>query len=291
MNIGSTYASRSATAASVLDSLRALKAQKDTEKTAAQKQATEDIRDLPKKARDDTRARAKAKLMQLVDRMKIIKKLGESDPKIMAKLLAGVMKELKAAVKEYVRAGGNSSDVSGFSTAQATASAPVPAEEKDIKAAEADATETADAVDEAEATAEEAPTEGVENTADVDDADTAAETSETSATTETTERVQTPLEARTAAEAYVKTERDRAQGELMEVGEFMRLVRGFVKGIKEQLEIAKIKLAFQTVGKDTVEDFRSSYEDMKEIEEEFEDLSKGLDDERAVFGPKSVLYA
>lgn len=265
----------SLTTGGMAEKLKALKA----EKLSAQKQAMEDVRDVPRKVRDDTRARAKEKLMQLFERMKIIKKLGENDPKMMAKLLAQAMKELKAIVKEYVRAGGNSSDVSGYAAAQVTANAPVPDEAKSVE------TEASDAVSEAEATAEDVPAEAVEGDTEVEATD------ETTETSETAEKPQTPLEAKTAAEAYVKTERDRAQGELMEVGEFMRLVRGFMKATRELLETAKIKLTFQTVGKDTVEDFRSSYEDMKEIEEDFEDLSKGLDDERAVFGPKSVLYA
>ncbi|MDC7682648.1 hypothetical protein PQU92_05135 [Asticcacaulis sp. BYS171W] len=283
MDIRTTFMP-SLTTGGMAEKLKALKA----EKLSAQKQAMEDVRDVPRKVRDDTRARAKEKLMQLFERMKIIKKLGENDPKMMAKLLAQAMKELKAIVKEYVRAGGNSSDVSGYAAAQVTASTPVPDEAKDGEAAEVEASDVAD---EAEAMSEDVPSEAVEDNADIDVADKAAETPETTDTSETTDKPQTPLEAKTAAEAYVKTERDRAQGELMEVGEFMRLVRGFMKATKELLETAKIKLAFQTVGKDTVEDFRSSYEDMKEIEEEFEDLSKGLDDERAVFGPKSVLYA
>ncbi|ESQ81063.1 hypothetical protein [Asticcacaulis sp. YBE204] len=271
MDIRTTFMP-SLTTGGMAEKLKALKA----EKLSAQKQAMDDVRDVPRKVRDDTRARAKEKLMQLFERMKIIKKLGENDPKMMAKLLAQAMKELKAIVKEYVRAGGNSSDVSGYAAAQVTASTPVPDETKDVEA------EASDAVSEVETTSEDVPTEAVEG-------DTAVEA--TAETSETAEKPQTPLEAKTAAEAYVKTERDRAQGELMEVGEFMRLVRGFMKATKELLETAKIKLTFQKVGKDTVEDFRSSYEDMKDIEEEFEDLSKGLDDERAVFGPKSVLYA
>ncbi|MCA1935634.1 MAG: hypothetical protein LDL37_09280 [Asticcacaulis sp.] len=283
MNIGTSGISGQNTASATLtdlnDRLKLAKAQK----AQAQKNAADTLNEMPKKTRDDARARAKAKVMQLVERLKIIKELGKSDPKIMAKMLANLMKELKAAVKDYAKAGGNDMDVSGFSAAQSTASQPVP-----------------DSDAETESTAETETTEAAEEAAVSDDTDsvtedTAAEatpTTETDAPGEATAPyIPTPADIKGAAEAYVKTERQRAEGELMEVNDFMKQVRGLVKVVKDLFETAKIKLAFQKVDKDTVEAFKSSGKDMEEIDKVLQDLNKGLDDERAVYGPRAAIYA
>lgn len=293
MDIGSTYAARASTAASVLDSLKAMRAQsaaqnaakKAEEKTASQKQAAEDLRNLPKKTRDDVRARAKVKVAQLMERLKLIKEMGKSDPKMMAKMLANLMKELKAAVKEYASAGGNSMDVSAFSSAQTTASIP--------------AAETSDETKDAEAATEEASAEAAEvedaakEAEKIEDAEQAAEQVEDAEGTEDAGEPAppSPAQTRAAAEAYVKTERSRAESELSEVHDFMRHVRAITKKVKEMFETAKIQLAFQKVDKDTVEAFKSSGKDMEEIEDMLDGMDKELNDERAVFGPKAALLA
>lgn len=277
MNIGTSGISGQNTASATLtdlnDRLKLAKAQK----AQAQKTAADTLNEMPKKTRDDARARAKAKVMQLVERLKIIKELGKSDPKIMAKMLANLMKELKAAVKDYAKAGGNDMDVSGFSAAQSAASQPVPNLDAE--------TEPAEAVEAAAVSDDEHPVME----------DTAAEatpSAETDAPSETTvPYIPTPADIKGAAEAYVKTERQRAEGELMEVNDFMKQVRGLVKVVKDLFETAKIKLAFQKVDKDTVEAFKSSGKDIEEIDKVLQDLNKGLDDERAVYGPRAAIYA
>lgn len=283
MTIGTSGISGQNTASATLtdlnDRLKLAKAQK----AQAQKTVADTLNEMPKKTRDDARARAKAKVMQLVERLKIIKELGKSDPKIMAKMLANLMKELKAAVKDYAKAGGNDMDVSGFSAAQSAASQPVP-----------------DSDAETESTAETETTEPAEEAAYSDDTDSVTEdtAAEAEATTKadapdeaTAPYIPTPADIKGAAEAYVKTERQRAEGELMEVNDFMKQVRGLVKVVKDLFETAKIKLAFQKVDKDTVEAFKSSGKDMEEIDKVLQDLNKGLDDERAVYGPRAAIYA
>lgn len=283
MTIGTSGISGQNTASATLTDLNDRLKLARAQKAQAQKNAADTLNEMPKKTRDDARARAKAKVMQLVERLKIIKELGKSDPKIMAKMLANLMKELKAAVKDYAKAGGNDMDVSGFSAAQSTASQPAP-----------------DSDAETESTAETETTEAAEEAAVSDDTDsvtedTAAEatpTTETDAPSEATAPyIPTPADIKGAAEAYVKTERQRAEGELMEVNDFMKQVRGLVKVVKDLFETAKIKLAFQKVDKDTVEAFKSSGKDMEEIDKVLQDLNKGLDDERAVYGPRAAIYA
>ncbi|MDC7693142.1 hypothetical protein PQU94_02480 [Asticcacaulis sp. DXS10W] len=263
----------SATLSDLNDRLKLARAQK----AEAQKTAADTLNEMPKKTRDDARARAKAKVMQLVERLKIIKELGKSDPKIMAKMLANLMKELKAAVKDYAKAGGNDMDVSGFSAAQSAASQPVP--NADTETQPPEAAEEAGFTDESDPMSEDKAAE-------------ATPTAETNAPGEATAPyIPTAADIRGAAEAYVKTERQRAEGELMEVNDFMKQVRGLVKAVKDLFETAKIKLAFQKVDKDTVEAFKSSGKDMEEIDKVLLDINKGLDDERAVYGPRAAIYA
>ncbi|WP_298333454.1 hypothetical protein [Asticcacaulis sp.] len=278
MNIGTSGISGQNTASATLTDLNDRLKLARAQKAEAQKTAADTLNEMPKKTRDDARARAKAKVMQLVERLKIIKELGKSDPKIMAKMLANLMKELKAAVKDYAKAGGNDMDVSGFSAAQSAASQPVP-----------------DSDAETESTAETETTEAAVSDTDPATEDTAAEATpptETDAPDEATAPyIPTPADIKGAAEAYVKTERQRAEGELMEVNDFMKQVRGLVKVVKDLFETAKIKLAFQKVDKDTVEAFKSSGKDMEEIDKVLQDLNKGLDDERVVYGPRAAIYA
>jgi hypothetical protein len=56
---------------------------------------------------DQAKAQAKAKVQQILERLKILRKLYAFDPKRMAQALAQVFKELKAAVKAYAKAGGD----------------------------------------------------------------------------------------------------------------------------------------------------------------------------------------
>ena len=52
----------------------------------------------------DAKGRARAKLQQVIDKMKMLKKIYANDPKAMAKALAAVAKELQGAVKDYGKA-------------------------------------------------------------------------------------------------------------------------------------------------------------------------------------------
>ncbi len=52
----------------------------------------------------DAKSRARVKLQQVIEKMKMLKKLYANDPKAMAKALAAVAKELQGAVKDYGKA-------------------------------------------------------------------------------------------------------------------------------------------------------------------------------------------
>ncbi|MFY8144252.1 MAG: hypothetical protein ACOVMT_10350 [Caulobacter sp.] len=79
-------------------------ARKAAEAAEALAKLKKDMRLGKKNAIGDAKGRAKAKLQQVVERLKLLKKIYANDPKAMAKALAAAAKELKAAVKDYGKA-------------------------------------------------------------------------------------------------------------------------------------------------------------------------------------------
>ncbi|WP_310216792.1 hypothetical protein [Caulobacter sp. BE264] len=79
-------------------------AKKATEAAEAMAKLKKDMRLGKKNAIGDAKGRAKAKLQQVMERLKLLKKIYANDPKAMAKALAAAAKELKAAVKDYGKA-------------------------------------------------------------------------------------------------------------------------------------------------------------------------------------------
>ncbi len=63
---------------------------------------------------------ARARVQQIIERLKVLKKLFAYDPKQMARALAQIFKELKSAVKDYARAGGDELSLAGEAAGAAT---------------------------------------------------------------------------------------------------------------------------------------------------------------------------
>lgn len=94
-------------------------------KAQALDQLAKDLKAGKKTAISDAKSRAKAKLAQLMERLKLLKKLYADNPKMMAKELAALAKEMKGAVKEYASAAKDSGEmISQDLKAPADASAP-----------------------------------------------------------------------------------------------------------------------------------------------------------------------
>jgi Sec-independent protein translocase protein TatA len=104
-----------------------------TQQAAQKKEVADDAQQAlssPKlSASEQAKSRAKSEIQAIMKRLNVLKKLFSADPKQMAKALAQVFRELKAALKAYKDAlkdeqslGGDL--VSGVLTAQATAGAP-----------------------------------------------------------------------------------------------------------------------------------------------------------------------
>ena len=67
-------------------------------------QLKKDLRTNRKTAIGDAKGRARERLQQVIEKLKLIRKLYAEDPKGMAKALAAVAKELQGAVKAYAKA-------------------------------------------------------------------------------------------------------------------------------------------------------------------------------------------
>ena len=63
---------------------------------------------------------ARARVQQIIERLKVLKKLFAYYPKQMARALAQIFKELKSAVKDYARAGGDELSLAGEAAGAAT---------------------------------------------------------------------------------------------------------------------------------------------------------------------------
>jgi hypothetical protein len=121
------------------------------QKLEAQKQALQQLKQLPKTLSDNAKANAQDRVSRLKKMIQQLRMMCAGNPKQMAKMVAQLAKELQAAVKEYVRAGGSQADV-GSDTA-------APAADDGSSGETSDAAKSGDQADTADATAEAATAE------------------------------------------------------------------------------------------------------------------------------------
>lgn len=69
--------------------------------TDAAAQARQEAKAARRKPIDDAKNQARARMQQLIELLKMVRKLHAEDPKAMARQLAAIAKELKAVVKQY----------------------------------------------------------------------------------------------------------------------------------------------------------------------------------------------
>ncbi|MBS0408632.1 MAG: hypothetical protein JSR86_01865 [Proteobacteria bacterium] len=110
-------------AAAILAAAKAASARQKATVDAAVGQARGSARFAPS---DTWKQMAKAKVQELIERVRILKKLYSGDPREMARMLAQVFKELKAAVKAYKDATGDELGMSGDVAAGALNAASAP---------------------------------------------------------------------------------------------------------------------------------------------------------------------
>ncbi|MCF8506605.1 MAG: hypothetical protein K9G59_16985 [Caulobacter sp.] len=243
MNISSAVRA-TATAAPRVESRAALKEAAEARAATVSEAATR-ARSGPRMAASESRKQqAKAKLQQVREWLKIVRKLYAQNPVGMAKTLAQVFKDLKAAVAAYRDAGGQAMGASGAAVAMPPAP-PRPA--GDEKAAGAGEGEKADG----------AATAGDGAVEKVGDAMPATRPSE-------------------GASLYAAVV-DEVRKQLGEDGlDFLKEVRGMVDDIRKLLEAARGQAAIRRRDKDTDEAFEAADKALKDLNETMNDMERQI---------------
>jgi hypothetical protein len=250
MNISSAVRA-TATAAPRVESRAALKEAAEARAATVSEAATR-VRSGPGMAASESRKQqAKAKLQQVREWLKIVRKLYAQNPVGMAKTLAQVFKDLKAAVAAYRDAGGQAMGASGAAVAMPP---PPPRPAGDDKAVGAEEGEAADV----------AATAGDDAVAKVEDA--GEKSGEAGPATR-------PSEGASLYAAVV----EEVRKQLGEDGlDFLKEVRGMVDDIRKLLEAARGQAAIRRRDKDTDEAFEAADKALKELNETMNDMERQI---------------
>jgi hypothetical protein len=243
MNISSAVRA-TATAAPRVESRAALKQAAEARAATVSEAATR-ARSGPGMAASESRKQqAKAKLQQVREWLKIVRKLYAQNPAGMAKTLAQVFKDLKAAVAAYRDAGGQAMGASGAAVAMPPPPPPTAGDDKAAGGAEGEESEAA-------------ATAGV-------DAGTK---------TGAAEPATKPSEGASLYSAVV----EEVRKQLGEDGlDFLKEVRGMVDDIRKLLEAARGQAAIRRRDKDTDEAFEAADKALKDLNETMNDMERQI---------------
>ncbi len=247
-------------------------ADRASEKTEAAHTAATSLEDMQKQRRDSLKAQAKAQVMALIERIRTLKQFASDNPQVMAKQLAAIVKDLKSAIKAYADAGGAARDVGGASASapSAPAAASGPAEEPSEKASTADRTEGEGA---AAAAAEPQDPEAVT------DAPSDAKA------------VAIPPAAVDPRNIYEKMRDEVSGSEAAGDMDFVKLVRGVGKVIRDLLTKAKIQTALKGPDDETAKAFKETEEGLKDVDKALEKMDREIRNSSPAAGMFVALYA
>ena len=217
------------------------------------------VRSSPRFEASETRkAQARAKLQQVREWLKIVRKLYAENPKAMARALAQAFKELKAAVQSFKDAGGQDMGSSGDAVGAVLRSTAKDKTE-DLKA---DKAATADAGDDGAVAAGDAPGDAGPDSGEDEAAPRADPAPEA-------EAVRAAFEGRSLYDAVVS----EVRRQLGEDGlAFLKEVREMVRDIGRLLETAKGQAAIRRPDKDTEKAFEETDEARKELDALMDDM-------------------
>ena len=217
------------------------------------------VRSSPRFEASETRkAQARAKLQQVREWLKIVRKLYAENPKAMARALAQAFKELKAAVQSFKDAGGQDMGSSGDAVGAVLRSTAKDKTE-DLKA---DKAATADAGDDGSVAAGDAPGDAGPDSGEDKAAPRANPAPEA-------EAVRAAFEGRSLYDAVVS----EVRRQLGEDGlAFLKEVREMVRDIGRLLETAKGQAAIRRPDKDTEKAFEETDEARKELDALMDDM-------------------
>ncbi|MDQ0464393.1 Sec-independent protein translocase protein TatA [Caulobacter ginsengisoli] len=220
------------------------------------------------KAADSKKAQAKARVQQIVEWLKIVKKLYANDPKAMAKALAQVFKDLKSAVKAYRDAGGQEMSASGEAAGAAMASAPAP-----------DGAKADDKADDADGEARTA-----ETTAD----EPGAEPAQAAVSEDPSEAARPSSDGASLYQAVVGEIR-KAVGE--DGLDFLKQVRSVTNEIVKLVDTARGQAAIRKRDKETDKAFEDLDKSLKSLREEMDGMEQDIRREAPTAGMKLDIAA
>jgi|GEM_PF-1600311 len=228
---------------------------------------------------ESRKAMAKAKIQQVVEWLKIVRKLYAQDPKGMAKALAQAFKDLKAAVKSYREAGGQEMAMSGELAGAALANNRSPE-----KAADA-APKAVAAQDSPPPSGELASraSEGAEAVPEVFDPEDPPE----AALSRSAEGPDEP--GRAGLYEAVVAEVRKALGE--DGLDFVKQVRGLVIEITKLLDAAKGQAAIRRKDKDTDKAMEEVDKSLKDLHEELDTMEQDIHREVPTAGMRLSIAA
>jgi hypothetical protein len=240
-----------APAAPRVESRAALKQAAEARAATVSEAATR-VRSGPGMAASESRKQqAKAKLQQVREWLKIVRKLYAQNPAGMAKTLAQVFKDLKAAVAAYRDAGGQAMGASGAAVAMPPAPPPTAGDHKSAGDGEGEDADLA-------ATAGD---------------DAVGRVQETEAKAGVAEPATKPSEGASLYAAVVQEVRKQ----LGEDGlDFLKEVRGMVDDIRKLLEAARGQAAIRRRDKDTDEAFEAADKALKDLNETMNDMERQI---------------
>jgi hypothetical protein len=236
----------------------ALKQAEDARRSEVSADAAK-VRSSPRFEASETRkSQARAKLHQVREWLKIVRKLYAENPKAMARALAQAFKELKAAVQSFKDAGGQEMGSSGDAVGAVLTSA---AKEK---AGEVKADKAATA-----APGDREPVAAGDESGDAGPGSGGDEAAPGAGPAPEAEAVRAAFEGRSLYDAVV-TEVRRQLGE--DGLEFLKEVREMVRDIGRLLETAKGQAAIRRPDKDTEKALEETDEARKELNALMDDM-------------------
>jgi hypothetical protein len=249
---GSAYAQRMDLRAALQQASDARKAEIATDKAKAMSSPIF-------KGAESQKTQAKAKVQQILEWLKIVKKLYANDPKGMAKALAQVFKDLKSAVKAYKDAGGQEMSASGAAAGSAMAGAPASdAAQPDAKSDDDARTAEADPATGGEAKAAETATTGGVDPAT---ADAAAD----------------PAKAATDGAGLYQAVVGEIRKAVGEDGlDFLKQVRSVTNEIVKLVDTARGQAAVRKHDKDTDKAFEDLDKSLKSLRDEMDSMEQDI---------------
>jgi len=228
----------------------------DTAKTAASA-----LEDMQKQRRQSLKDQARAQVLALVERIRTLKQFASDNPQVMARQLAGIVKALKSALKAYAEAGGAPG---GMGVGASVPAAPSqPATPTDARPASAGASEVG------ASTGDAAPTE-------VRDADP--------------KPVATSPDL--APRSVYEEMRDSVSGsEAASDMDFVKLVRGVGKVVRDLLTKAKIQTALKGPDDETKKAFEATEQGLRDVDEALDKMDRDIRNSSPAAGMFVALYA